>query len=304
MAINKYNIKKWWKMLTGKSVLHVNQDLGKCFSIHEIRGYYNNLTRKVMMEPQLVYNDSLPQTLLPGDVTIVFPVAVFQYALGCYDLYLLTNKDCYLKKFLQLAKWTLQQQDEKGRWANFAYAYPQHPYSAMAQGEAASVLLRGYKETNNPLYLEAAKLSIDFMLTPYEKGGTALYQHDELLLMEYTHLPIVLNGWIFAWWGLYDFVTITKNQGHYHKAMDSSCKTLVKYLPKFSTGYWSKYDLDYRLTSPFYHHLHIAQMKAMYQLTGLKEFNDYANKWEKQENKSWNKCRAFVTKAWQKIVEK
>ena len=41
MAINIYNIKKWHKMLTGKSVLHVNQDLGKYFEAKELKGYYN-----------------------------------------------------------------------------------------------------------------------------------------------------------------------------------------------------------------------------------------------------------------------
>ena len=43
MAINIYNIKKWYKMLTGKSVLHVNQDLGKYFEAKELKGYYNNM---------------------------------------------------------------------------------------------------------------------------------------------------------------------------------------------------------------------------------------------------------------------
>ena len=304
MALNTYNIRKWWKMLTGKSVLHVNQDLGKCFSCKEVKGYYNNLTEKVTMEPGLVEDDSLPRTIQPGGVTIVFPVAVFQYALGCYDLFLQTQEKKYLQKFLQLAHWTLDQQDEKGRWANFAHAYPEYPYGAMAQGEATSVLIRAYKETKDPQFLDAAKKSIDYMLLPHEDGGTALYQGEELLLMEYTHLPIVMNGWIFAWWGLYDYVKFTNSQDHYLQSLNRSCQTLVKYLPKFTTSYWSKYDLDYRLASPFYHHLHIAQMKAMYQLTGIKEFNDYAHRWERQENRLWNKCRAFMTKAYQKITEK
>ena len=41
-------------MVTGKSVLHVNQDIGKCFSTEEVKGYYNNLTEKVTMQPQLL----------------------------------------------------------------------------------------------------------------------------------------------------------------------------------------------------------------------------------------------------------
>ena len=39
MAINIYNIKKWHKMLTGKSVLHVNQDLGKYFEANLLYGF-------------------------------------------------------------------------------------------------------------------------------------------------------------------------------------------------------------------------------------------------------------------------
>ena len=303
MAINVYNIRKWWRMLTGKSVLHVNQDLGKIFSCTEVRGYYNNMTEKVLMEPQLVDSDQMPETIQPGGIKIIFPVAVFQYALGCYDLYLQTSDKRYLRKFLQMAEWTLDNQDAQGRWENFKHAYPKHPYGAMAQGEAASLLIRAYKETDNEKYLEAAKRAIDFMLTPDDKGGTALYRDNELILMEYTHLPIVMNGWIFAWWGLYDYVTVTRDNEEYRKKADLSSHTLVEYLSKFTTSYWSKYDLDYRLASPFYHHLHIAQMRAMYQLTGIKVFEDYADRWERQEHKPWNKCRAFVTKAWQKIAE-
>ena len=75
MSLNKYNIEKWYKMLTGKSVLHVNQDIGKSFSSTEVKGYYNNLMEKVTKEPQLVYNDQLPTTKQPGNTVIVFPVA-------------------------------------------------------------------------------------------------------------------------------------------------------------------------------------------------------------------------------------
>ena len=303
MSLNKYNIEKWYKMLTGKSVLHVNQDIGKSFSSTEVKGYYNNLMEKVTKEPQLVYNDQLPTTKQPGNTVIVFPVAVFQYGLGCYDLYLETGDQNYLRKFKQLADWTLDSQDSEGRWANFEYAFPDHPFGAMAQGEAASVLIRAYVETKEEKYLKAAQKGLDFMLLPHEKGGTTLYEDGYTIFMEYTHLPVVLNGWIFAWWGLYDFVTITSDTGKYKEVMDSSCKSLIALLPKFRTCYWSKYDLDYRIASPFYHNLHVAQMSAMYQLTKLDTFKVYADTWKKQQGCSWNKCLAFVIKAYQKIIE-
>lgn len=73
---------------------------------------------------------------------IYFPVAIFQYALRCYDLWLIEKDEVYKNKFIQCTLWTLDKKDEKGRWDNFSHIYKNAPYGAMAQGEGASVLLR------------------------------------------------------------------------------------------------------------------------------------------------------------------
>ena len=76
MAINIYNIKKWHKMLTGKSVLHVNQDLGKYFEAKELKGYYNNMMEKVSYVPHLVDSEELPVLHTESGGTLIFPNAV------------------------------------------------------------------------------------------------------------------------------------------------------------------------------------------------------------------------------------
>lgn len=53
MAISLIQIKRWYNMLAGKSVEHVSQDIGKHFVVGLISGYYNNLTQKVTMMPEL-----------------------------------------------------------------------------------------------------------------------------------------------------------------------------------------------------------------------------------------------------------
>jgi hypothetical protein len=75
-------------------------------------------------------------------------------------------------------------------------------------------------------------------------------------------------------------------------------------MKSFTTSYWSNYDLGGRLAGPFYHHLHIAQMQAMWKLTGHAVFQDYADRWTKFEGKRLNRFRAFCVKAIQKIKEK
>ena len=75
----------------------------------------------------------------------------------------------------------------------------------MAQGEGISLLLRAFIVTGNDNYLKAAEMAKDFMLLPIEKGGTARYEGDNVFLYEYTYEPLILNGWIFSIWGLYDY---------------------------------------------------------------------------------------------------
>lgn len=288
-------------MLTGRSILHVNQGIGKQFSFSEIRGYYNDLTEKVTKLPELLDNNELPVTLTEKGEKVLFPVAVFQYGLGAYDLYLESGKNDvrYLNKFMLCADWALSNQEPNGAWNNFFFMYPQHPYGAMAQGEAVSLLLRAYKQTADDKFLAGAKKAIDFMLEPLDKGGTA----DGYMLMEYTHLPAVMNGWIFAWWGLYDYVLTTHDENRYKEWLDRSCEALEGKLPVFSCSYWSMYDLDGHIASPFYHHLHIAQMNVMFQMTGHDCFKLYEMLWGKNEKSKIAYLRAFLKKAWQKIRE-
>ena len=290
-------------MLCGKSLLHVNQELGKCFDTNGIKGYYNDLTEKVTRQPELLGNDALPQHPTKEGELVYFPVAIFQYGLAAYDLFLQTGDEQYKAKFRQCVEWTLANQEPSGAWNNFFFSYPEHPYGAMAQGEGASLLIRGYQESGDTRYLDAAQQAIDFMLTPLADGGTAVYEDTDIILLEYTHLPAVMNGWIFAWWGLYDYVKATHDDGIYRQRMEQSLLALEKRLNMFTETYWSKYDLDIRIASPFYHHLHIAQMQAMFQLTGHQIFDDFARRWQADEKNWLHKKRAFITKVFQKIKE-
>lgn len=303
MALSVFQIKRWYKMLSGKSIDHVNQNIGKCFSTTEIKGYYNNLTEKVTKNPLLLHNDKLPKLTIENGEQVDFPVAIFQYGLGAYDMYQITKDKAYLQKFFQCVEWTMSHIDEKGRWNNFFFYSPNAPFSAMAQGEGASILIRAYQLTGDKQYLDKAKLAIDYMLLPIEEGGTSLYRDSDIFLMEYTFKGMVLNGAIFAWWGLYEYVKITSDHGYYNQMLRKTLDSLVNILHKFKCRYWSMYSLDGLIASPFYHNLHIAQMQAMFALTGIKIFEEYAVIWERQQNDKLCLTIGFIKKAFQKILE-
>lgn len=303
MSLSKSNIQRWYNMLTGKSVWHVNQSIGEFFSVNEVRGYYNNLTEKVIKMPDILDNNELPLLELESGEKVFFPVAVFQYGLGAYDLFLQTQDERYERKFMQCVDWTIAHQDEQGRWNNFSHYNPNAPYGAMAQGEGASLLVRAYTYTKDEKYINAARTAIDYMLLPLEEGGTTKFEGDKAYLMEYTFKGMVLNGTIFAWWGLYDYVLATGDKGKYFDAKENTLRTIINVLPKFTCSYWSIYSLDGLMASPFYHHLHIAQMQAMFQLTGDPIFSKYASRWEKNEKDPLCKSLAFINKAFQKLKE-
>ena len=302
MAINLHNIKKWIRMILGKSILHVPQDVGRYYKVGEIKGYYNDMTEKVLRNQN---NNSIgiPLIKVEKGITIEFPIAVFQYGLGLYDLLLSSNDSSMEKKFREISDWALNNQELLGSWDNFSYIYKDHKYSAMAQGQGASLLIRAYVHFKEIKYFEAAKKAIDFMLIPLENGGTVKHIGNQIFLQEFTNKDTVLNGWIFAIFGLYDFA-LTSNDDHYFNTLRITLTTLTENLHTFDSGYWSYYNITGSiLSSRFYHRLHISLLKVLFELFKVEVFQQTYKKWEKFDRNLISRTKAFILKAIQKIIE-
>lgn len=300
MAISIYKLKKWYKMMVGKSISHVNQGVGTCYSKEKIAGYYNDMTEKVTKDDA---NILVPQYHVDTGEKIYFSIGIFQYALAAYDLYLQTKEERYKEKLLACADWAIKNQQADGAWSTFTYENPEHPYSSMAQGEGISMLIRAYLITGDKRYMSAINKAKEFMLKPILDGGTTDYQRDNVYLYEYTYAPLVLNGWIFSLWGLYDYCKYT-NDDNAKKVLTATLHSLKMKLPEYDMKYWSKYDDGKRICSPFYHKLHIAQLKTMYDLFGDSIYKEFAEKWEGYQNSFWKRKRAFIVKVLQKIFER
>lgn len=302
MSVSLFKIKKWFNMLRGKSLYHVNQTEGLCYSVDNVAGYYNNLTEKVTRFP---YPDNqIPITQDDDGSKREFSIAIFQYGLAAYDLMLMHFDETESeKKFRNCINWAIEHQEESGAWLAMESVNPVEPYSAMAQGEGASLLVKAYLKYGDEKYLKAAGKAVRFMLTPISKGGVAEYTSDGgLRLHEYTYMPLVLNGWIFASWGLLDYAKVTEDVDIV-KAWELTTKTMANDLKLFDAGYWSKYTIAKAMASPFYHNLHIAQLNVMADLTGIPAFKQYADKFSAYKASWLNGKRAFIKKAIQKIIE-
>ena len=126
-------------MLLGNSVYHVNQNEGKYYSKNEVRGYYNNLTDKILLFGK--NGDEIPTTIVDTGENIYFSIAIFQYGLAAYDIYLASGKQdmSMFDKMIACANWGVENQQEDGAWVTFAFDTPDYPYSTMAQGEGISL---------------------------------------------------------------------------------------------------------------------------------------------------------------------
>ncbi len=304
MGLSIKNIKKWIRMFKGTSLLHVNQNEGQCYSFEEIKGYYNNLTEKVSKDKEHYYDIDYYHYYQKDNSNKLFPVAIFQYGLGCYDLMLLgQDSDLMKAKFLKQVEWAVNNIEDSGLWNNFGDVYPHAPYGAMAQGEGASLLIRAYVLTTDNKYLMLAKKAIDAMLIDVNDGGTTLYDDEDVILLEYTHKPAVFNGWIFAIFGLMDYVIISKDD-KYCAYLNKTIRSLERKLPQIYNGYWSKYDLGKTIASPFYHNLHIAQLKVLYEYTHSSIIKKYYDLLLNVASKKKNKRKAIFNKGIQKIFSK
>lgn len=199
----------------------------------------------------------------------------------------------------------ISMQDERGAipypfsWSNHLTGVLKPGWtSGMAQGMAISLFARIYHQTKDEKYLKAGEQALSYLLTPVTDGGVMTTMADldpslsgYIFFEEYVTQPAnyVLNGYIFALLGLYDW-SFVEAKGHGQdlakSAFDRGMDTLLHILPYYDIGGITAVDLGY-ITHPDlpprsrqkYHILHARQLNLMYQLTGIATIKDYEQKW-------------------------
>jgi hypothetical protein len=300
--------RRWTAMLFGQSYWHVPQGPGTQFVPGELRGYFNDLTAKTEWKGP-VDPRGLPLVKPQNGSTVVFPITVFQKALGHWDRWLAGahTENGHREAFLTAARWALAGQDDRGGWI----AWPvlgmrlASPYSAMAQGQGISLLARAYAATNDPACLRAAERALPLLLTPVAEGGTAHQAPEGLVLEEYPRAEpdSVLNGWVFALFGLYD-LGLVRTSPTQAEALASTLGALTRRLPAYDAGFWSYYDARGALASPFYHRLHVSQLSVLEEAFPAQAatFTAARAAFERQARSAACRTRALAQKAWQKLV--
>jgi hypothetical protein len=107
---------------------------------------------------------------------------------------------------------------------------------------------------------------------------------------------------VSALYGLYDFTLIT-TQPEIEAALAASVQALVSYLPRFDAHFWSFYDTSGTIASPYYHGVHINQLKALSLTFGCSDaFKNLQDRFQKQAASRVCRSRAIVKKTFQKLT--
>jgi len=213
------------------------------------------------------------------------PVTIAQYGIGNLDLFDKTKKRIYYNNAKNILKWLNDNKTKTGNGFGWYYYYsnPWYPInvpylSGMAQGQIISFYVRQYYVTYDYKYINQAKYAFNAMKLDVKKGGTKNNFKEFVWIEEIPSFPAsyILNGYIFAIFGVYDLYKATKDD-YFLNIFNSMLDTLEFCLPYYDTGYWSYYDLYHYFPSSLkYHKIHIEQLNVLYNLSRKKVFNLYS----------------------------
>ena len=240
------------------------------------------------------------------------PIAIAQYGLGNYNLFCRSADSPRRQKFLLAADWLCSHLEQNSHglavWNHhFDWEYRdtlKAPwYSALAQGQGISLLVRAHKDSGDPRYLAAAQQALAVFYRNIAEGGVAFTDdRGDLWFEEYIVTPPthILNGFIWASWGIYDYFLATGDSSA-QELFSRAVQTLLRNLDRYDLGFWSLYEQSGTrlpmVASRFYHQLHIVQLRVMHRLTGEAEFARVADRWESYSRSRSKRARALCYKS-------
>ena len=242
-----------------------------------------------------------PKVILgPGDVPVVLypgvgyqpnPVTVAQYGLTAYSRFLRDGRPADRHIAIRAADWLVSHQEADGRWLyRFNFRLPggfvTAPWaSALAQGQAMSVLERVYRLIHQRRYLNTAVNALASLQRPVPSGGLKRCFRGNCRLPFWEEYPTphpsyVLNGFMFTLLGLRDLASVAPRSGARGLYL-AGRRTLTAALPSYDRGGVATYDLaSTQIASQSYQAVHVYLLRALNSLQPSREYRHYANRWQ------------------------
>ncbi|XP_041378437.1 D-glucuronyl C5-epimerase B-like [Gigantopelta aegis] len=205
----------------------------------------------------------------------------------------------HLDGFYSAADWLVTHQNDRGGWPVMVrrklvpglLELPPGWYSAMAQGQAMSLLVRAYLSSEKKKYLRAAMEAMKLFEISSEQGGVlAKFANTYEWYEEYPTTPssFVLNGFIYSLLGLYDLKEVASGDAALmaERLYNVGLTSLKFMLLLFDTGSGTLYDLRHVALGVEpnrarwdYHTTHINQLLQLSVIDKDPLFKTTANRW-------------------------
>jgi heparosan-N-sulfate-glucuronate 5-epimerase len=268
----------------------------KAYLRHERTGEYQyfGLLPADWKAPYALDRDGVPLVDYPGGPEHN-PVTTAQYGLAQWTIGLRHRRPGRVRIAIRMADWLVRtQRHPSGKWLyRFDYRVPgagvlPAPWaSALAQGQAISLLRRAYARTGKARYLSAARRALRPLRRPVSEGGLLRRWRGSPSFEEYPtrEAPtFVLNGFQQCLLGLYDLSDLSPvSRRLFRRGMDA----LVAILPAYDMGNgWSTYSLAHlywpsprTAATASYHLSHVGMLRLLDRLRPNGRLQRYSRLW-------------------------
>lgn len=206
----------------------------------------------------------------------------------------------HVDHFFDAADWFVNHQDSRGGWPIMVtrkllpgvMELPPGWYSAMAQGQGISTLVRAYLKSKNKVYLKVACDALKlFEISSAQGGVKARFANSYDWYEEYPTTPssFVLNGFIFSLFGLYDLKQVATGDDLelVTRLYNEGIKSLKAMLLMYDSGIGTFYDLRHISVGIApnrarwdYHTVHISQLLQLSRMEEDPIFSRTAQRWQ------------------------
>jgi heparosan-N-sulfate-glucuronate 5-epimerase len=247
-------------------------------------------------DPLFVFDsDGVIQVRYPDLGTHYNPAAIAQYSLSLFEDWQRNGTQESKAEFLLqvrylVAHYVAVNSEMIGYPYDFDYAHYGMVapwYSAMANGQIVSVLIRYYFISHDQSVLTICRRALRFMIqheSDSPRGLTAVSPEGRPWFEEYpSAMPsLVLNGFIFALIGLKEFAQLVPGDSAMRTELEEATASLKYCLPAYDTGSWTYYDRyePRTLATDAYMQLHSDLMRHLYELTRDQFFFDTWVRWQ------------------------
>ncbi len=218
------------------------------------------------------------------------PVTIDQFGLISYSLWVRYHEPSRLSAAENAAGWLILHQHPNGTWT---YSFPWKPAgspetlepgwtSALAQGQALSLLERMYSRSHKKAIFDAMRRALRPLATSGSNGlkrhflGGVYFEEYPTKAVNYT-----LNGDAQTIIGLYDVSNLFPLA---KKLFQEGVHTLERQVSEFDSGYGlSLYSVAYpHFPPPNYDPLIVDEMRVLAAITGEPTFKHYAEEWSRE----------------------